>query len=195
MNIVIFGAPGSGKGTQSEKLIERYGLFHISTGELLRDHISRGTNLGQIADTYINKGLLMPDELMIDVLENLFVENPEALKKGVIFDGFPRTVPQAEALKLMLEKHNTKIHAVIGLDVDENELVRRIIERGKNSGRADDNIETVNRRLEVYHKQTSPLCLYYIRSGQFVAIDGNGTVDEIFNNITTSLESFLKSME
>lgn len=188
MNIIIFGAPGSGKGTQSERLIKSYGLHHISTGEVLRDHIARGTKLGKVADHYISQGLLIPDELMIEVLSDLFTQNPEALKKGVIFDGFPRTVAQAEALAKMLEEYNTKIHAVVGLEVDEDELVRRMLERGKASGRSDDNLDTITKRLSVYHKQTAPLRDYYKTTGHYKPIDGNGSVEDIFNNIAKSLE-------
>lgn len=188
MNIVIFGAPGSGKGTQSERLIERYGLHHISTGELLRDHIARGTHLGKVADMYISNGLLIPDELMLEVLSDLFKEHPEHMEKGVIFDGFPRTIPQAEALTKMLAEYGTDIHAVVGLDVDEEELVRRMLERGKASGRADDNIDTIRKRLDVYHRQTAPLRNYYSELGRFHSIDGNGDVDRIFDDITTVLE-------
>lgn len=188
MNIVIFGAPGSGKGTQSERLIERYGLQHISTGELLRDHIARGTHLGKVADMYISNGLLIPDELMLEVLSDLFKEHPEHIEKGVIFDGFPRTIPQAEALTKMLAEYGTDIHAVVGLDVDEDELVRRMLERGKASGRADDNIDTIRKRLDVYHRQTAPLRNYYSELGRFHAIDGNGDVDRIFDDITDVLE-------
>lgn len=188
MNIVIFGAPGSGKGTQSERLIERYGLHHISTGELLRDHIARGTHLGKVADMYISNGLLIPDELMLEVLSDLFKEHPEHMEKGVIFDGFPRTIPQAEALTKMLAEYGTDIHAVVGLDVDEEELVRRMLERGKASGRADDNIDTIRKRLDVYHRQTAPLRNYYSELGRFHSIDGNGDVDRIFDDITIVLE-------
>lgn len=188
MNIVIFGAPGSGKGTQSERLIERYGLQHISTGELLRDHIARGTHLGKVADMYISNGLLIPDELMLEVLSDLFKEHPGHIEKGVIFDGFPRTIPQAEALTKMLAEYGTDIHAVVGLDVDEDELVRRMLERGKASGRADDNIDTIRKRLDVYHRQTAPLRNYYSELGRFHAIDGNGDVDRIFDDITAVLE-------
>ena len=122
LNIVIFGAPGSGKGTQSERLIKEYGLYHISTGEVLRDHIARGTELGRIADTYISKGQLIPDELMLKVLANVLDENPDKTAGGVIFDGFPRTIPQAQALNKMMAEHGEKIAAVIGLEVDEQEL-------------------------------------------------------------------------
>lgn len=191
LNIVIFGAPGSGKGTQSERLISEYGLHHISTGELLRDHIARGTDLGKIADQYISKGQLIPDELMIKVLEHTLDTNPESTASGVIFDGFPRTIPQARALKEMLESRGTKVHAVVGLEVDENELVRRMLQRGTESGRSDDNIDTITNRLRVYHSSTAPLKDYYVNEGKYHAIDGNGTVDEIFDNIRTSLKKIL----
>ena len=126
-NLVIFGAPGSGKGTQSEKLIAEYGLHHISTGELLRSHIKQDTELGRVADKYISKGQLIPDELMIDILASELDAHPEV--KGVIFDGFPRTIPQAQALKKMLAERGTKVHAVVGLEVEENELIDRLVKR------------------------------------------------------------------
>ncbi len=188
MNIVIFGAPGSGKGTQSERLIDRYGLHHISTGEVLRDHIKRGTELGKIADSYISKGQLIPDELMVEVLADIFKQNPETTAKGVIFDGFPRTIAQAEALSKMLEQYDTEVHAVVGLEVDEDELIRRMLERGKASGRSDDNIDTIRQRLAVYHNQTAPLRDYYIEKGRYHAIDGNGDLDRISNDIASRLD-------
>lgn len=188
MNIVIFGAPGSGKGTQSEKLIEEYGLEHISTGELLRDHIARGTELGRLADTYISNGLLIPDELMIEVLDDIFKHNPEKATKGVIFDGFPRTVPQAEALSEMLREYGSDIHAVVGLEVEEDELIRRMLERGKQSGRSDDKLDTIKKRLNVYHRQTSPLRDYYKDKGKFHSINGNGSVDDFFSDIKKALD-------
>ena len=188
MNIVIFGAPGSGKGTQSERLIDRYGLHHISTGEVLRDHIKRGTELGKIADSYISKGQLIPDELIVEVLADIFKQNPETTAKGVIFDGFPRTIAQAEALSKMLEQYDTEVHAVVGLEVDEDELIRRMLERGKASGRSDDNIDTIRQRLAVYHNQTAPLRDYYIEKGRYHAIDGNGDLDRISNDIASRLD-------
>ncbi len=188
MNLVIFGAPGSGKGTQSEKLIEEYNLHHISTGELLRDHIARGTELGKLANTYISNGLLIPDELMIEVLDEIFKNDPEKVAKGVIFDGFPRTVAQAEALSEMLKEYGSEIHAVVGLEVEEDELIRRMLERGKQSGRSDDNLETIKKRLNVYHRQTSPLRDYYMEKGKYHSIDGNGTVDGIFGLIKKALD-------
>lgn len=184
-NLVIFGAPGSGKGTQSEKLIAEYGLHHISTGELLRNHIKQDTELGRIADTYISKGQLIPDDLMIDILASELDSHPDV--KGVIFDGFPRTIPQAKALKKMLAERGTKVHAVVGLEVEEQELVDRLIKRGKESGRSDDNPETIQSRLKVYHAQTSPLRDYYMQEGNYKAVPGSGSIDDIFANIRDSL--------
>lgn len=186
LNIVIFGAPGSGKGTQSARLIDAYGLYHISTGELLRDHIKRGTELGVTADQFISKGQLIPDDLMIRILDDV-LENEAAAKKGVVFDGFPRTIPQADALEELLAKRGSQLDAVIGLDVPEDELVHRMLARGKETGRADDNIETIKNRLDVYHNQTLPLRKYYEEKGKYIAVNGTGIVDEIFANISRQL--------
>lgn len=188
LNLVLFGAPGSGKGTQSDKLIEEYGLFHISTGEVLRDHIHRGTELGKIADSYISKGNLIPDDLMISILDDVLEQNAKDVK-GVIFDGFPRTIPQADALAKLLNKRGTELHAVVGLEVPEDELMRRMIERGRQTGRADDTPETIKNRLDVYHKQTMPLRDYYIEKGKYLKINGLGAVNDIFNDIAAQLES------
>ncbi len=185
-NLVIFGAPGSGKGTQSAKLVDRYGLHHISTGELLRDHIARGTKLGKVADVYISQGNLIPDELMLDILGEELDAHPEA--EGVIFDGFPRTIPQAVELRKMLEKRGTKVHAVVGLEVPEDELVDRLVKRGAESGRKDDTPETITKRLEVYHRQTQPLKEFYTEEETFHPIHGSGSVDEIFSDITTVVD-------
>ena len=187
MNLVIFGAPGCGKGTQSERLIERFGLHHISTGELLRDHIARGTELGKIADSYISKGHLIPDDLMVRVLARELEEKKDRTGNGVIFDGFPRTIPQAFALENLLRELQAEIHTVVGLEVDEDELVKRMIRRGQESGRADDNIDTIKERLNVYHQRTAPLRDYYKKQGKYLAVDGNGTVDEIFGSIEKAL--------
>ena len=195
LNIVIFGAPGSGKGTQSDRLISKYGLHHISTGEVLRDRIARGTALGKIADSYISKGQLIPDDLMIRVLEHVLDSDPENTSKGVIFDGFPRTIDQAKALKKMLASRGSKVHAVVGLEVPEDELIRRMINRGKETGRADDNLDTIKNRLSVYHSQTSPLREYYISEGKYHGIDGAGDVDEIFSRIKESLHSRVPGLD
>ncbi len=191
MNLIIFGAPGSGKGTQSERLIERYGLHHISTGDLLRSHIANGTELGKVANVFISKGNLIPDELMLDILENELDLHPEV--SGVIFDGFPRTIPQAEALNKILEKRGTRIHTVIGLEVPEAELTDRLIKRGAISGRSDDNAETIAKRLEVYRRQTAPLKEFYTSCGAYHAINGSGSIDEIFESITLVVDPIEKA--
>ena len=177
MNVVIFGAPGSGKGTQREKLIDKYGLHHISTGEVLRDHIARKTPIGQIANTYIKQGQLIPDSLMIDILAKVY----DGLMpcEGVIFDGFPRTIPQAEALKAMLAERGTEVTCMLELDVPDDMLMERLLLRGKTSGRADDNEETIRKRLDVYHAQTSPLAAWYEGEGKRHAIKGYGDIQEI----------------
>lgn len=185
-NLVIFGAPGSGKGTQSAKLVDRYGLHHISTGDLLRSHIAQGTHLGKVADGFISQGQLIPDELMLDILAAELDAHPEA--EGVIFDGFPRTIPQAEELRKMLGARGTKVHAVVGLEVPEDELVERLVKRGADSGRADDNLETITKRLEVYHRQTQPLMEFYKADGTFHPVAGSGSVDDIFSAITSLVD-------
>ncbi|MBO4786056.1 MAG: adenylate kinase [Prevotella sp.] len=181
-NIVIFGAPGSGKGTQSNLLIEHYGLGHISTGDVLRNEIKNGTELGKLAQSYIEKGNLIPDDLMVDILASVYDSFGPA-HKGVIFDGFPRTIPQAEALKEMLDKRGHKIAAMIELDVPEDELMKRLILRGQQSGRADDNEETIKKRLDVYRSQTQPLIEWYKSEGLHHHIQGLGELNRIFEDI------------
>lgn len=187
INIVLFGAPGSGKGTQSAKIIDQFGLYHISTGEVLRDHIARGTELGKTADKYISKGQLIPDELIIDLIANV-IDNEAKDAKGLVYDGFPRTIPQAEALKRMLEERGSRVHTVVGLEVPEDELVERMLNRGRETGRKDDNLETIKNRLEVYHNQTHPLREYYVHEGTYLPVNGSGTVEEIFDNIASGIE-------
>lgn len=189
LNIVIFGAPGSGKGTQSENLIAHYELFHISTGDVLRDHMRRGTELGMTAKEYINQGQLIPDDLMIDILAQVIDDNKELAQNGVIFDGFPRTIPQAEALETLLNDRGTSVSAVIGLEVPEEELIDRLVKRGLMSGRSDDNEETIKKRLDVYHNQTSPLQEFYKEKGLYHAIKGIGTIDGIFEDIKAAIDS------
>ena len=183
LNIVMFGAPGSGKGTQSEVLIKTYGLFHISTGDVLRDHIKRGTALGKTAQEYINQGQLIPDELMVNILASVMDDNKEVAAKGVIFDGFPRTIPQAEALEEMLQQRGTKVSAVIGLDVPEEILIGRLLNRGKESGRSDDNLETITSRLEVYNNQTAPLKAFYAQKGLLHMVQGTGGAEVVFERV------------
>ena len=188
-NLVIFGAPGSGKGTQSECLIANYGLYHISTGDVLRDHIKRGTELGKIADRYISDGKLIPDELMINILADVLDKNADATRNGVIFDGFPRTIEQAKALKVMLAERGSQVNVVIGLEVPDEELIDRLVKRGKESGRSDDNLETITKRLEVYHSQTSPLRDFYVAEGLYAAIHGSGSIDDIFADIRKAVDA------
>ena len=187
-NLVIFGAPGSGKGTQSEKLIETYGLFHISTGEVLRDQIAKGTELGKTADKFISNGHLIPDELMVNILSDLLDSNP-ATRDGVIFDGFPRTIPQAVALNEMLAKRGAQVNAVVGLEVADDELIDRLIKRGVESGRSDDNLETIKKRLAVYHSQTQPLRDFYVNEGKYLSIKGSGSIDDIFADIKKNIDA------
>ena len=189
LNIVIFGAPGSGKGTQSDKIIDKYHLFHISTGDVLRDNMRRGTELGKVAKGYIDQGQLVPDELIIDLLAQVLDENKDKTADGVIFDGYPRTIPQAEALEQLLADRGTRIGAVVGLEVPDEELIKRILLRGQLSGRADDNEETARKRLEVYYNQTSPLKAYYEEQGKYLAINGMGTIDGIFDQIRKELDN------
>lgn len=187
-NIVIFGAPGSGKGTQSEKMIEKYGFGHISTGDVLRSEIKNGTELGKTAKSYIDQGQLIPDELMIDILASVYDDFGKE-HEGVIFDGFPRTIPQAEALKKMLADRGHKVAAMIELDVPEDELMKRLLLRGQLSGRSDDNEATIKKRLDVYHNQTAPLIAWYEKEGIHNHIDGLGELDRIFGDICKVIEN------
>ena len=186
LNIVIFGAPGSGKGTQSERIVEKYGINHISTGDVLRAEIKNGTELGKTAKGYIDQGQLIPDELMIDILASVFDSFKDS--KGVIFDGFPRTIAQAEALKKMLAERGQDVSVMLDLEVPEDELMVRLIKRGKDSGRADDNEETIKKRLHVYHSQTSPLIDWYKNEKKYQHINGLGTMDGSFADICEAVD-------
>ena len=186
LNILIFGAPGSGKGTQSERIVEKYGINHISTGDVLRAEIKNGTELGKTAKGYIDQGQLIPDELMIDILASVFDSFKDS--KGVIFDGFPRTIAQAEALKKMLAERGKDVSVMLDLEVPEDELMVRLIKRGKDSGRADDNEETIKKRLHVYHSQTSPLIDWYKNEKKYQHINGLGTMDGIFADICEAVD-------
>ncbi|MBR3855707.1 MAG: adenylate kinase [Bacteroidaceae bacterium] len=187
LNIVIFGAPGSGKGTQSERIVEKYGIDHISTGDVLRAEIAAGSELGKTAKGLIDNGQLIPDELMVSILASKLDRLVDS--KGVIFDGFPRTIAQAEALKAMLNERGEDVTAMIELDVPENELMTRLLLRGQASGRADDNEETIKKRLVVYNEQTSPLKDWYKRDGKHCYINGLGELDRIFADIVAAIES------
>ena len=186
-NLVIFGAPGSGKGTQSDILVEKYGFDHISTGDVLRAEIKAGSELGRTAKEYIDNGQLIPDSLMIDILAATYDALPKT--QGVIFDGFPRTIPQAEALKAMLAERGTQVHAMLELNVPDEMLMERLINRGKTSGRADDNDETIAKRLGVYHSQTMPLIEWYEKEGLRNAVKGHGSLEEINANLCVVIDA------
>lgn len=186
LNVIIFGAPGSGKGTQSAKIAEKYGLMHLSTGDILRNEIKSETELGRLADSYMSNGHLVPDKLVIDILDRLVGNNRDA--KGFIYDGFPRTLAQGEALDKMLEKHGERVNAVISLEVEEEELIERLLERGRISGRKDDNRETIESRLKVYQNQTVPLKEFYRNQGKLIEIEGVGSIELIFSSIENEID-------
>jgi adenylate kinase len=189
LNIVLFGPPGAGKGTQSQKLIEKYNLVHLSTGDLLRSEIAAGTQLGLDAKKFIDNGLLVPDEVVIGMIENKIRSNKDA--GGFIFDGFPRTVPQAASLDQMCTENNIQIDALISLRVDEVELTKRIVERGKTSGRSDDQDPvTVRGRISEYNNKTAPVADYYTQKGKAILIDGMQSIDVVFTEICKVIDSF-----
>ena len=186
-NIIIFGAPGSGKGTYSEEIKQKYGMGHISTGDVLRAEIKAGTELGKTAQQIIDKGQLLPDELMIEILAKKYDE--QASGKGVIFDGFPRTIPQAEALKQMLSERGHDMGVMIELVVDEETLMSRLLKRAEEQGRADDNEETIRARFEVYHKQTEPLAEWFEKEGIRNVFTWKGDKDRMVKEITDFLDN------
>ena len=188
LNIILGGAPGSGKGTLSDIIVKNYGLQHLSTGDVLRAEIASGSKLGQEINDIISLGNLIPDAQMIQLLQN-YIANLPAGCKGVIFDGFPRTIPQAEALKKMLAERGHKVSAMIELDVPEEELMKRLILRGQQSGRSDDNEETIKKRLDVYHSQTEPLKKWYEQEGLCYPINGLGELDRIFADISKVIDA------
>lgn len=187
LNIVLFGPPGAGKGTQACKLLEKYQLIHLSTGDILRSEIAAETPLGVEAKKNMDKGELVPDEVVIGMIESKIDDNKEA--NGFIFDGFPRTTAQAEALDVMLNKKNTPITCMLALDVDDQELIKRLLLRGKDSGRADDQDQSIiENRIAVYNKNTAPVIGYYDAQGKYTAIDGVGSIDEIFSRLCAEID-------
>lgn len=197
LNLVLFGPPGAGKGTQSEKLIQKFKLVHLSTGDLLRSEIAAKTDLGLQAKTLMDKGLLVPDEVVIGMIDNKLRENQAAQTPstaaestaGFIFDGFPRTVPQAAALDALLSRYNTAILTMIALVVDEEELTRRLLLRGQTSGRPDDqNEELIRRRVQEYTTKTTPVAGYYSQQNKYASIDGLGDIDGIFDLICQKIK-------
>jgi len=190
-NLILFGPPGSGKGTQSEKLVEQFGLIHLSTGNLLREEIVNRTPLGLEAKNFIDKGQLVPDEVVIGMIDSSLDHHKEAT--GFLFDGFPRTQAQAEALDKLLQLKKSEIALVLILDVNEDELIRRLVHRGKTSGRSDDADETVQRnRQEIYKKETLPVAAYYQKQKKVVHIDGMGEIDQIFERLCTAINKKMK---
>lgn len=188
LNIVLFGPPGAGKGTQSEKIIEKYGLAHFSTGDILRAEIKNQTELGKEAKKNMDKGELVPDSVVIGMIGNKIDENKDA--KGLIFDGFPRTTAQAEALDTMMSEKGIAISGMVALEVEKDELVARLLNRGKDSGRADDQDQSIiENRIKVYNAETMPVADFYSAQGKFKSIDGMGTVDEIFGRISDAIEA------
>jgi len=189
INIVIFGAPGSGKGTYSAKIMEHFGYEHISTGDVLREQIRKDTELGRIAKGYIDKGQLIPDTLITDILATTYDSMKDA--KGMIFDGFPRTIVQAEALKKMLSERGETIAVTINLIVEEDELMRRLLNRAKIEGRADDNEVTIRKRFEVYHNQTQPLIEWFRNEGVLQELDYRGSREDMENRVVELVEKVI----
>lgn len=189
LNIVLFGPPGAGKGTQSQNLIEKYKLIHLSTGDLLRNEIAQGTALGLEAKKLMDQGILVPDEVVIGMISNKLDTNKDA--NGFIFDGFPRTVAQAEALDELLKSKGESISGMIALEVTDEELEQRLLKRGKESGRPDDaNPEVIRKRIAEYNNKTAPVANYYKSQGKFTSINGIGSIDEIFSSISDVVEEF-----
>jgi adenylate kinase len=187
-NLILFGPPGSGKGTQSENIVNKFGLKHLSTGDLLRREIADKTPLGMEAKSFMDKGQLVPDEVVIGMIDSSLQKNPNA--KGFLFDGFPRTVAQAQALDKLLTLKKTSITKVLALEVSEEELVKRLLKRGETSGRSDDtNEEVIRKRFSVYQKETSAVADHYKALGKFESIKGEGTVDEIFESLSNAIEA------
>lgn len=188
INIIICGAPGCGKGTQSKLIVDKYELNHLSTGDLLRNEIKAKTELGIIADSYISNGNFVPDEMIINILQKT-IDNLPKNSKGLIFDGFPRNVDQAEALEKMLKLRNMKTDILIDLSVQDEELINRLLFRGQTSGRSDDNFETIKKRLDIYYSKTTPVSNFYKNLNKYTKIDGMGTVNEIFERISSVLDN------
>ena len=188
LNIILCGAPGSGKGTQSAFIAQKYGVQHLSTGDVLRAEIAKGSELGKQIDALISKGNLVPDDMMYGVIENYIASLPTDCK-GTIFDGYPRTVAQAESLTKLLKKYNMEA-IMIDLMVDEQLLIQRLIERGKVSGRADDNLNTIRHRIAVYHNQTEPIAHYYLHHGNYFAVNGNHTMADVFLQIMRIIDNY-----
>src|SRR5450432_3575134 len=187
-NLILFGPPGSGKGTQSEKLIARYGFKHLSTGDILRSELNRGTALGLEAKGLMEQGKLVPDAVVVGMIRSALEQNPDA--KGFLFDGFPRTNAQAEALDDLLQEIHSPIHVLLALQVSKSELIKRLLNRGLTSGRTDDvNESVIGSRIEEYERKTAAVADHYKITGKVVYVSGEGTVSEIFDKLTTEIDS------
>ena len=190
VNLILFGPPGSGKGTQSANIIQKYGLIHLSTGDLLRSEIGNKTPLGLEAKKFMDQGLLVPDEVVIGMISSKLEANPEA--RGFIFDGFPRTTAQAEALDKLLTLKKTAISVVLSLEVPEDELIKRLLNRGLTSGRSDDaSEEVVKARIVEYHNKTAPVADHYAKFGKFKKVKGDGTEEEVFELLSKELNELV----
>lgn len=190
LNLILFGPPGAGKGTQSKKIIEKYSLIHLSTGDLLRSEVAAATPLGLKARDLMSQGKLVPDEIVVGMIDNKLKSNPDA--KGFVFDGFPRTVAQAEALDKILTDNGQSISQMVELKVDDQELINRILERGKTSGRPDDQHEgLIESRLEVYKTETAPVADHYKTQGKYAEIEGVGTIDNIFDSLCSKIDALV----
>ncbi len=190
INLILFGPPGSGKGTQAVKLVEKYNLVHISTGDLFRSQIAEKTDMGMKAKAFMDKGELVPDEVTIGMLKNKMLAHPEA--EGFIFDGFPRTIPQAEALDIMLADSKEEIAAVLELEVSEEEIVERLLNRAKTSGRSDDaNEDIIRNRFQVYLEKTAPVAKHYAKVDKAHKVNGLGSIDDIFERLVGSIDTVL----
>ena len=190
LNIVLFGPPGAGKGTQSEKILKKYNLVHLSTGDLFRLHLNNETSLGLEAKKYMNRGYLVPDRIVISMVEDKINKSSNVI--GFVFDGFPRTINQAIALDNMLKKNNIPIKQMIALKVDENELIKRIKNRAKTSGREDDkSIDKINNRIQVYNEETKPVADYYKKHNKYSEVDGIGEINEIFIKLCSKIDDLI----
>lgn len=188
LNIVIFGPPGSGKGTQSQKIAEKYQMVHLSTGDLLREEIKNETELGKQVKSYIDKGMLVPDEIIMKELQSKASEHIDA--PGLLFDGFPRTIAQADMLDKMLENENISIDLVLNIEVDDEEITKRMIGRASESNRSDDTEDVIKSRIETYKQQSYPVINYYKKQGKIVNINGQASVDKVFEDICNGVDAY-----